>query len=182
MPSQVTEETIYITLRDGRKIVARPTDRNIDRETVYNFRVECGWDMDKVDDWFDMVENGLRLEYMAIGEDGEPVGMIALDLEDMHYKDVEVASRTTKTGCVASLYIAKSKRKGGAALALIEYLEVQAKANGVEWITMNTLPHNATSRHIFESLGYKKFKEGPRYKYPLVEELVDAVYYRKQIQ
>jgi hypothetical protein len=81
MPSPVPAETIYITLRDGRKIIARPTNRNIDRETVYNFRVECGWDMDKVDDWFDMVEEGLRLEYMAIGEDGEPVGMIALDLE-----------------------------------------------------------------------------------------------------
>jgi len=81
MPSPMPTDNIYITLRDGRKIIARPTDRNIDRETVYNFRVECGWDMDKVDDWFNMVEEGLRLEYMAIGEDGEPVGMIALDLE-----------------------------------------------------------------------------------------------------
>lgn len=100
----------------------------------------------------------------------------------MHYKDVEVASRATNTGCVASLYIAKAKRQGGAALALIEYLELQAKAKGVEWITMNTLPHNATSRHIFESLGYKKFKEGIRYKDPDSDQMLDAVYYRKQIQ
>jgi len=100
----------------------------------------------------------------------------------MHYKDVEVASRATNTGCVASLYIAKAKRQGGAALALIKYLEIQAKAKGVEWITMNTLPHNTTSRHIFESLGYKKFKEGIRYKDPVDGKMLDAVYYRKQIQ
>ncbi|KAH8556610.1 acyl-CoA N-acyltransferase [Umbelopsis sp. PMI_123] len=180
MPTQVAKDTVHFTLRDGSRIIARTSERT-DREIVRQFRIECGWDEDKVDDWFDMVDEGLRLQYMAIGEDGAPVGMIALDLEDMHYKDVEVASRTTKTGCVASLYISKSKRKGGAALALIEYLEVQAKAEGIECITMNTLPHNATSLHIFEGLGYKKFKEALRYKDPAHEELLAAVFLRKRL-
>jgi hypothetical protein len=104
MPTQVAKDTVHFTLRDGSRVIARTSERT-DREIVRQFRIECGWDEDKVDDWFDMVDEGLRLQYMAIGEDGAPVGMIALDLEVNRLHVLGVCYRfTAKMGIVYLLF------------------------------------------------------------------------------
>lgn len=80
MPSQIESETAAITLRNGSKIVPRAAQR-ADREIIQKFRNDCGWDEDKVDDWFDMTENGERLQYLFADEENNTWAMIALDLE-----------------------------------------------------------------------------------------------------
>ncbi|CAO3683279.1 unnamed protein product [Umbelopsis vinacea] len=181
MPSQIESETAAITLRNGSKIIPRAAQR-ADREIIQKFRNDCGWDEDKVDDWFDMTENGERLQYLFADEENNTWAMIALDLEDKHYHDTSVASIATKTGCVASLFIAESKRNQGAARPLIQYLEVQAKRHGVEWITCNTMPVNAASLRLFGSLGYKEYKREPRYEHPSFEGKAMAVFSHKKLE
>lgn len=80
MPSQIESETAAITLRNGSKIIPRAAQR-ADREIIQKFRNDCGWDEDKVDDWFDMTENGERLQYLFADEENNTWAMIALDLE-----------------------------------------------------------------------------------------------------
>lgn len=80
MPSQIETDSSIFTLRDGTKVIPRTAQRS-DREIIRQFRIDCGWDQDKVDDWFDMAEKGERLHYLFADEDKNTFAMIALDLE-----------------------------------------------------------------------------------------------------
>jgi ribosomal protein S18 acetylase RimI-like enzyme len=104
-----------------------------------------------------------------------------IDLQDFHYKDSSVASIASKTGSVASLYIVHSMRKQGVARQSILYLEEQAKLHGVEWITMNTMVTNSTSRSLFGSLGYIEYKTEPRYIITDAQDKIPAVFLHKHL-
>ncbi|KAJ2962034.1 hypothetical protein NQZ79_g2794 [Umbelopsis isabellina] len=181
MPSQVQNELDFIELPNGIKLFARVPAGDEDKAIVRQFRVECGWDLDKVDDWFRLTDEGYRLQYLFCNDQGTAVAMIALDLEDFHYKDTSVASISSKTGCVASLYIAHAMRKQGVARQAIIFLEKQAKLHGVEWITMNTMVTNNTSRSLFGSLGYNEYKTEPRYIVTDAQDRIPAVFYHKHL-
>ncbi|KAG2186243.1 hypothetical protein INT43_002681 [Umbelopsis isabellina] len=181
MSPPVEKDLEYLELPNGTKLFARVPAGDEDKAIVRQFRVECGWDLDKVDDWFRLTDEGYRLQYLFCNDEGTAVATIALDLEDFHYKDPSVASFSSKTGCVASLYITQAMRKQGVARQAILYLETQAKLHGVEWITMNTMVTNNVSRSLFSSLGYTEYKTEPRYIHTDFQDKILAVFYHKQL-
>lgn len=81
MPSQVDKDLDFIELPNGTRLLARIPAGDEDKAIVRQFRIECGWDLDKVDDWFRFTDEGKRLQYLFCDEEGTAGAMIALDLE-----------------------------------------------------------------------------------------------------
>jgi hypothetical protein len=81
MPTQIEKNLDCIELPNGTKLLARVPGGEADKAIVRQFRIECGWDLDKVDDWFQLTDDGYRLQYLFCDEQGAAVAMIALDLE-----------------------------------------------------------------------------------------------------
>jgi ribosomal protein S18 acetylase RimI-like enzyme len=133
-------------------------------------RLEAGWGADEVPAWYEAVERGERSMWVA-ELDGQVVAMVALDFVDV---DPDVADGGT-TASVTSLAVTATAARQGLGRWLTHFAEDEARARGVRMLTLNTRPINAAALALYEGLGYRAFKEGPR-------SWGEAVYLRKPLE
>jgi ribosomal protein S18 acetylase RimI-like enzyme len=132
---------------------ARPEDA----PALVALRVEAGWGAEEVPEWYAAVDGGKRVMWVA-ELNGEVVAMVALDFVDV---DPEVADGGT-TAALASLIVTARAARQGLGRRLTLFAEGEAEARGVHVLTLNTRPENAAALALYEGLGYRTFKKGPR--------------------
>jgi ribosomal protein S18 acetylase RimI-like enzyme len=133
-------------------------------------RLEAGWGADEVPEWFAAMQRGERGMWVA-ELNGEVVAMVALDFVD---GDPEVADGGT-TAALASLIVASRAARQGLGRFLTLFAEGEARVRGVQLLTLNTRPSNSAARALYEDLGYRTFKQGPR-------TWGEAVFLRKRLE
>jgi ribosomal protein S18 acetylase RimI-like enzyme len=141
-----------------------------DAQRLVALRLEAGWDADAVPAWFSAMERAERAMWVA-ELDGEVVAMVAVDFID---EDKEYADGDT-TAAVTSLAVTAAAARKGLGRFLTLFAEVQAAARGVKVLTLCTKPSNKAALSLYESLGYRPFKQEPR---PWGE----AVFLRKRLE
>jgi ribosomal protein S18 acetylase RimI-like enzyme len=144
--------------------------RPLDAAALLALRLEAGWGADEVPDWYEAMRLGERKMWVA-EVDGKVVAMVALDFVD---DDPEVADGKA-TAALASLIVTARVARRGLGRRLSLFAEHQALARGVEVLTLNTRPSNAAALALYEDLGYRTFKRGPR-------SWGDAVFLRKRLE
>jgi ribosomal protein S18 acetylase RimI-like enzyme len=144
--------------------------RPLDAPRLSALRLEAGWGADEVPSWYEAVERGERGMWVA-ELDGEVVAMVALDFVDV---DPDVADGSA-TAAVTSLAVTATAARRGLGRFLTLFAEGEAKARGVRVLTLNTRPSNSAALALYEGLGYRPFKKGPR-------SWGEAVYLRKPLQ
>ena len=120
-------------------------------------RVEAGWDEEAIGSWFDAMQRRERGMWVAELE-GKVVAMVAVDFID---SDPDVADGRT-TAAVTSLAVTAGAARRGLGRLLTLFAEEQAKARGVQTLTLNTRPTNAAALALYVGLGYQAFKREPR--------------------
>jgi len=133
-------------------------------------RDEAGWGADEVPAWYEAAERGERGMWVAELA-GNVVAMVALDFVD---EDPDVADGGD-TAALASLIVTASSARRGLGRLLTQFAEDEAKTRGVRMLTLNTRPTNAAALALYEGLGYRVFKSGPR-------SWGEAVYLRKLLE
>jgi len=128
-----------------------------DGPRLVELRREAGWDADAVPSWFSAVQRHERAMWVA-EEGGQVVAMVALDFVD---EDPEVADGRS-TAAITSLAVTQAAAGRGLGRALTLFAEAQAKAHGVQTLTLNTKPTNAAALALYQGLGYRPFKEEAR--------------------
>ena len=63
---------------------------------------------------------------------------------------------------VTSLAILPHAERRGLGRALTVFAEERARARGIEVLTLNTRPTNAAAIALYQSLGYRRWKEADR--------------------
>jgi ribosomal protein S18 acetylase RimI-like enzyme len=129
----------------------------LDAPRLRALRLEAGWGADEVPAWYSAVERGERAMWVA-ELDGAVVAMVALDFVDL---DPDVADGGD-TATVASLIVTASAARRGLGRFLTLFAEDEARARGVRTLTLNTRPDNSAALALYEGLGYRAFKTGPR--------------------
>jgi ribosomal protein S18 acetylase RimI-like enzyme len=128
-----------------------------DASALLALRLEAGWGAEEVPDWYEAMQRGARGMWVA-ELDGAVVAMVALDFVDV---DPEVADGGA-TAALASLIVTARVARRGLGRLLTLFAEREAQARGVEVLTLNTRPGNAAALALYEDLGYRTFKQGPR--------------------
>ena len=128
-----------------------------DAPALRRMRAEAGWDEEKVPAWIAASLAGERPTWVA-EIDGEPVGMVSLELVD---PDPEVADGK-EVAAVTSLSVLASAGRRGIGRALTVFAEAEARARGVRVLTLNTRPTNAAAMALYEGLGYRQWKQQER--------------------
>ncbi|HSP19518.1 MAG TPA: GNAT family N-acetyltransferase [Myxococcaceae bacterium] len=139
---------------------APPTIRLVreeDAPALRRMREEAGWDLEKVPGWISASLAGVRPTWVAELE-GATVGMVALDFED---HDPEVANGSD-IAVVTSVSVLASVARRGVGRALTLFAEAQARARGVQVLTLNTRPTNGAALALYEGLGYRRWKQQER--------------------
>jgi ribosomal protein S18 acetylase RimI-like enzyme len=144
--------------------------RASDAPRLRALRVEAGWGADEVPAWYEAMERGERDMWVA-ELDGTVVAMVALEFLD---EDPDVADGGP-TASVTSLAVTAAAARQGLGRLLTLFAEDEARTRGVRMLTLNTRPTNAAALALYEGLGYRAFKQGPR---PWGE----AVYLRKALE
>jgi ribosomal protein S18 acetylase RimI-like enzyme len=140
----------------SRGPVIRPV-RESDTDALVRMRVHAGWEVDRVPGWIAASLEGSRPTWVA-ELDGEAIGMVSLELED---PDPEVADGRT-VAAVASLSVLPHVGRRGVGRALTLFVEQEAWGRGVRVLTLNTRPTNRAALALYESLGYRWWKEQAR--------------------
>ena len=133
-------------------------------------RDEAGWGADEVPAWYEAVEKGERAMWVA-ELDGTVVAMVALDFVD----EAPDVADGGDTAALASLIVTASSSRRGLGRLLTQFAEDEARRRGVRMLTLNTRPTNAAALALYEGLGYRVFKSGPR-------SWGEAVYLRKPLE
>jgi ribosomal protein S18 acetylase RimI-like enzyme len=131
--------------------------RREDAPALLALRQEAGWGAEEVPDWYQAVQRGERGMWVA-EVDGAVVAMVALDFVDV---DPEVADGKA-TAALASLIVTARVTRQGLGRLLTLFAEHEARTHGVKVLTLNTRPANAAAIALYENLGYRTFKQGPR--------------------
>jgi len=131
--------------------------RTHDAPALIRLRAHAGWDADKVPQWIAESLAGQRPTWVVEVE-GEPVGMVSLEWDDA---DPEVANGRD-VAAVTSLSILPHAEGKGLGKALTVFAELRARERGIEVLTLNTGPTNTPAIHLYESLGYRQWKETDR--------------------
>jgi ribosomal protein S18 acetylase RimI-like enzyme len=132
---------------------ARPEDA----QALRGLRLEAGWDEDAVPAWLLSMQRGER-DMWVVEEEGALLAMVALDYVD---EDEDVADGAS-TAALSSLLVTARAARRGLGRSLTRFAEEQARARGVQLLTLNTKPSNAAALALYEGLGYRRFKEAPR--------------------
>jgi len=128
-----------------------------DAPALLRMREHAGWDADQVPRWIAESIAGHRPTWVVEVE-GEPVGMVSLEWDDA---DPEVANGR-EVAAVTSLSILPHAERKGLARALTVFAELRARERGIEVLTLNTRPTNVAAIRLYESLGYRQWKEMDR--------------------
>jgi ribosomal protein S18 acetylase RimI-like enzyme len=128
--------------------------RTDDAPALVRMREHAGWDVEKVPGWIAESLDGRRPTWV-MELDGAPVGMVSLEWDD---PDPEVANGR-EVAAVTSLAILPHAERKGLGRALTVFAEERARARGVAVLTLNTRPTNAAAIALYESLGYRQWKE-----------------------
>jgi len=128
-----------------------------DAAALRRMREEAGWDLEKVPGWITASLAGERPTWIAELA-GEAVGMVSLELVDA---DPEVADGNG-VAAVTSLSVLGSAGRRGIGRALTLFVEEQARARGVQVLTLNTRPTNGAAIALYEGLGYRQWKQETR--------------------
>ena len=142
----------------------------LDAPVLRALRLEAGWGVDEVPAWYEAVERGERDMWVA-ELDGKVVAMVALDFVD---EDPDVADGGA-TAALASLIVTAAAARRGLGRFLTLFAEDEARGRGVRTLTLNTRPSNSAALALYEGLGYRAFKTGPR-------SWGEAVYLRKRLE
>jgi ribosomal protein S18 acetylase RimI-like enzyme len=140
-----------------------------DARRLRELRLEAGWDADAVPSWYAAVARNERSMWVAEVE-GDVVAMVALDFLDA---DPEVADGKA-IASVTSLAVTTSAARRGLGRQLTLFAEAEARARGVQVLTLATRPTNSAALALYEGLGYRPFKQEPR-------PWGDAVFLRKRL-
>jgi RimJ/RimL family protein N-acetyltransferase len=104
-------------------------------------------------------------------DEGDVVGRLSI-ARDVHPASEHVAD--------VGLMIARSHRRRGIGLALMEAAEAWARGVGVLKIELHVFPHNEAAIALYQRLGYER--EGLRRRhYRRGEEFVDAILMAKEL-
>jgi ribosomal protein S18 acetylase RimI-like enzyme len=128
-----------------------------DAPALVRMREHAGWEVEKVPGWIAASLTGTRPTWV-VELDGEAVGMVSLEWDDA---DPEVANGR-EVAAVTSLAILPHAERRGLGRALTVFAEERARARGIEILTLNTRPTNAAAIALYESLGYRRWKEMDR--------------------
>ena len=128
-----------------------------DAPALLRMREHAGWDADQVPCWIAESIAGHRPTWVVEVE-GEPVGMVSLEWDDA---DPEVANGR-EVAAVTSLSILPHAERKGLGRALTVFAELRARERGIEVLTLNTRPTNVAAIRLYESLGYRQWKEMDR--------------------
>ena len=128
-----------------------------DAPALLRMREHAGWDADQVPRWIAESIAGHRPTWVVEVE-GEPVGMVSLEWDDA---DPEVANGR-EVAAVTSLSILPHAERKGLGRALTVFAELRARERGIEVLTLNTRPTNVAAIRLYESLGYRQWKEMDR--------------------
>ena len=128
-----------------------------DAPALVRMREHAGWDVEKVSAWIAESLAGRRPTWV-LELDGETVGMVSLEWDDA---DPEVANGR-EVAAVTSLAILPHVERRGLGRTLTVFAEDRARAQGIEVLTLNTRPTNAAAIALYESLGYRRWKEMDR--------------------
>lgn len=141
-----------------------------DAPALLALRLEAGWGAEEVPEWYAAAQRGERGMWVAELE-GVVVAMVALDFVDT---DPEVADGGD-TAALASLIVTARVARRGLGRLLSVFAEREARTRGVKVLTLNTRPANAAALALYEELGYRTFKHGPR-------TWGEAVFLRKRLE
>lgn len=128
-----------------------------DAPALVRMRQHAGWEAEKVPAWIAASLAGHRPTWV-VELAGEAVGMVSLEWDD---PDPEVANGR-EVAAVTSLAILPHAERRGLGRALTGFAEERARARGIEVLTLNTRPTNAAAIALYESLGYRRWKEADR--------------------
>ncbi|ORY41378.1 acyl-CoA N-acyltransferase [Rhizoclosmatium globosum] len=145
-------------------------------------RLQCGWDDDLVDHWFEQASKHIRVNLLCELQDpnqmeSQVVGMIALVLQDDD--DVQMADVSTKTAMIKSLFIKPEYQGRGYGKESIRLLEDFAvKQYGIETMTLETSASSKKNMAFYIKLGYAEFRERSP---PLPWSKLGAAYMSKKL-
>lgn len=94
--------------------------------------------------------------WIAVGEDGSIVGAVVVNnRQGEGYADVNWNVTTDAVAVVHLLGTSPRLHGRGIGRKLLESARDAAKETGAEVIRLDTLPHNAPGRHLYESFGFR---------------------------
>ncbi len=123
------------------------------------------------------LEAAIRREelFLAVDSDAVVGAVIVTDRQDEAYGRMAWGVDTARVAVLHLIAAGPDRRGEGIGRLLLQTAEEVARRRGAEVIRLDTLPHNAPARHLYESYGFRYLGELKIY-YPSAGTIPFAMY------